>query len=152
MEPVAVGTRAPDFRVKDQNDQEIALADYRGKKVLLSFHPLAWTRVCTLQMQSLEQAREELEGLSTIALGFSVDPVPTKQAWAESIGVVSISLPSDFWPHGEVAAAYGIFREKHGFSERANILLDETGEILLVKIYPMREVPDLQEIIGFLRP
>ena len=72
-----VGDLAPDFTLKDQNDQEVTLSALRGKKVILSFHPLAWTRVCAIQMQDLEKHREEIERLGAVALGLSVDAVPT---------------------------------------------------------------------------
>ncbi len=144
---VEVGDVAPDFTLKDQNEQEVTLSALRGKKVLLSFHPLAWTRVCAIQMQDLEKYREEMDRLGAVALGLSVDSVPCKKAWAEAIGVRETPLLADFWPHGGVAQAYGIFREKNGFSERAVFIVDAEGVVRFKKIYPMREVPDIGEIL-----
>ena len=60
-------------------------------------------------------------------------------------------LAADFWPHGEVAQAYGIFREKNGFSERANIILDEKGKIVFFKVYEISQLPDINEIIAFIK-
>lgn len=145
-----VGDPAPDFTLKDQNDQEVTLSALRGKKVVLSFHPLAWTRVCAIQMQDLEKHREDMERLGAVALGLSVDSVPCKKAWAESLGIQETRLLADFWPHGGVARAYGIFREKNGFSERAVFIVDAEGVIRFKKIYPMREVPDIGEILAAL--
>lgn len=54
---------------------------------------------------------------------------------------------SDFWPHGEVARSYGIFREKEGFSERANIIADKDGQVVFVRVYPISQLPDIEEII-----
>ncbi len=142
-----VGDPAPDFTLKDQNDQEVTLSALRGRKVVLSFHPLAWTRVCAIQMQDLEKHREDMERLGAVALGLSVDAVPTKKAWAESLGIQETRLLADFWPHGGVARSYGIFREKNGFSERAVFIVDAEGIIRFKKIYPMREVPDIGEIL-----
>lgn len=144
---INVGDIAPDFTLKDQNEQEVTLSALRGKKVVLSFHPLAWTRVCAIQMQDLEKHRAEMERLGAVALGLSVDAVPTKKAWAESLGIQETRLLADFWPHGAVAQAYGIFREKNGFSERAVFIVDAEGVVRFKKIYPMREVPDIQEIL-----
>ncbi len=146
-----VGDEAKDFSLKDQNDKQIKLSELRGKRVLLSFHPLAWTEVCAKQMQSLEENKDTFDSLNTVALGMSVDPIPSKLAWAESLGIKNTSLLSDFWPHGEVAKLFGIFREKNGFSERANILVDEHGKIVLFKTYPISQLSDITEIIGFLR-
>lgn len=146
-EPIKAGSPAKDFTLKDHNNNELKLSDLKGKKVLLSFHPLAWTKVCADQMKSLEENSSRLEKLNTVALGISVDPVPSKNAWAKELGIKNTRLLSDFWPHGGVAQSYGIFREKEGFSERANIIIDENQRVTFVKIYPIPQVPDIEEII-----
>ncbi len=151
MEPLKAGTKGEDFTLKDHQEKDCSLAALKGKKVLLSFHPLAWTSICAEQMKSLEKHREEFARLNTVALGISVDSIPCKAAWAKELGISVTPLLCDFWPHGAVAQAYGIFREKNGFSERANIILDEAGTIIFVKIYPILELPDIEEILNFLR-
>lgn len=150
MEPIKVDETGPKFSLKDQEGNIIQLSSYLGKKVLLSFHPLAWTRVCADQMLSLEKNWEKFADLNTVPLGISVDPVPSKRAWAESLGISNIHLLSDFWPHGEVAVSYGLFREVQGTSERANVLLDERGIVIWVKVYPISQLPPLEDIIAFL--
>ena len=144
---IEVGNVAPDFTLKDQNEKEIALGDLRGKKVVLSFHPLAWTGLCRDQMQDLEKHEEDFDRLGAVALGLSVDSVPCKKAWAQAIGIEETSLLADFWPHGGAAQAYGIFRKKNGFSERAVFIVDRVGVIRFKKVYPIREVPDIEEIL-----
>lgn len=146
-----VGKQAKDFALKDQNGKEFKLSSFKGKKVLLSFHPLAWTEVCAKQMKSLEDNKDALDSLNTVAFGLSVDTVPSKKAWAESLGIKNTPLLSDFWPHGEVAKAYGIFRERYGSSERANIILDEDQKIIFFKVYEIGKLPDINEIINFIR-
>jgi peroxiredoxin len=146
-----VGDAARNFTLKDQNDQGFRLADFKGKKVLLSFHPLAWTSVCAEQMKSLEKNKGAFDALKTVAVGVSIDTVPSKKAWAESLGIKNTRLLSDFWPHGQVAEAYGIFRGKDGFSERANIIIDEKQKVAFFKIYKLGQLPDIQEIIDALR-
>jgi len=151
LKPLLLGDVAPDFTLKNQHEADVTLSGLRGKKVVLSFHPLAWTRVCTIQMQDLEQHEADLERLGAVALGLSVDSAPCKKAWAEAIGVQHTSLLADFWPHGGVAQAYGIFREKNGFSERAAFIVDQGGVVRFKKIYPLREVPDIAEILAALK-
>jgi peroxiredoxin len=154
MEGVArpkVGDEAKDFTLKDQNEKEFGLSEHRGKRVLLSFHPLAWTAVCAKQMKSLEDNKATFDSLNTVAVGLSVDSIPSKKAWADSLGIKETSLLSDFWPHGEVAKMFGIFRDKNGISERANIIVDENGKIAFIKVYPISDLPDIGEIIEFLR-
>jgi peroxiredoxin len=151
MEIVRVGTAAPRLALKDQDGDLVNLTALQGKRVLLSFHPLAWTEVCRLQMQALEARATDFTRLGTVPLGVSVDPVPCKKAWAEAIGIEKTRLLSDFWPHGRAAAALGLFREKQGFSERAAVILDEKGIVRFVKVYPLTELPDLDEQMKALR-
>lgn len=150
MKLIAVGDTAPGFTCKDNREQTISLSDFRGKKVLLSWHPLAWTPVCTDQMRALENNFDKFQTSNTVPLGFSVDPTPCKKAWAQAIQITNVQLPSDFWPHGQIAKDYGIFREKQGFSERVNIIIDETGKIIWVKVYPLAQLPDINEVLDFL--
>lgn len=144
---IEVGDVAPDFILKDQNEKDVTLSSFKGKKVVLSFHPLAWTSVCTTQMQDLEKHKADLDRLDAVALGLSVDSVPCKKAWAKDMGVKDTPLLADFWPHGGVAQAYGIFRERNGFSERAVFIVDKQGIVRFKKIYPIKEVPDIEEIL-----
>ena len=150
MKLIEVGNLAPDFSLKDNKNQVIRLSDLRGKRVLLSWHPLAWTSVCMDQMRSLEVNFEKFQDLNTVPLGFSVDSVSCKKAWATVICINNTSLVCDFWPHGKVAQDYGIFIEDHGISERANIIIDENGIVKWVKIYPMKQLPDINEVIKVL--
>ncbi len=145
-EVIKEGELSKGFTLVDQNGDEFTLSDFKGKKVLLSFHPLAGTSVCAKQMKSLEENRGKFEELNTVPVGISVDSVPAKKLWAENIGVKETSLLSDFWPHGKVIKMYGLFKEEDGFSERANILIDEDQKVIFSKVYPIGEVPDLDEI------
>ena len=101
-------------------------------------------------MRALEAHKEKFVSLNTVALGLSVDTVPSKNAWAKELGIQNTRLLSDFWPHGKIAQAYGIFRENNGFSERANIILDENHRVIFVKVYPIKELPDIEEILQVL--
>ena len=148
---IGIGEKSKDFSLYDQNNKVFKLTDFLGKKVLLSFHPLAWTSICAEQMKSLENNKAKFDSLNTIAVGISVDSVPCKKAWAESLGIVKTSILADFWPHGGVAQLYGLLREKEGFSERANILVDEHGKVAFSRIYELKQLPDLNEILNLLR-
>jgi peroxiredoxin len=145
------GDIAPDFVLRDQAGKEFKLSDFKGKKVLLSFHPAAWTRVCAEQMQSLEENQDLFQSLNTVAVGVSVDTIPSKRAWAKELNITRTRLLADFWPHGAVAGLYNIFREKDGISERANIIVDEEGRVIFFKVYEIGQLPDIQEIINFLK-
>ena len=147
---VEIGQKIDDFVLKDQHGNEFRLSENDGGKVILSFHPLAWTPVCAEQMKGLEKNFDRLKELNTMAVGISVDSTFTKSAWAKSLGIEKTRLLSDFWPHGDFAGKMGIFRDGDGFSERANIILDEKREVVFMKVYPISQVPDMGEIIAFL--
>ena len=144
------GKKVKDFTLKDQNGQDFRLYECQGKRVLLSFHPLAWTPVCAQQMQALEKSKKAMDKLNTVALGLSIDSIPSKAAWAKSLKIKNTRLLADFWPHGGVAKSLGILRTE-GFSERANIILNETGKVIFIKIYPLRQLPDIEEILAALQ-
>jgi peroxiredoxin len=148
---ISVGSKAPDFALKDQNGKIVKLSGLKGKKVLLSFRPLAWTAVCHDQMRSLEEKHLRFDESNTVALGIGVDSVPSNKAWAQSMDIKNTRLLSDFWPHGEVARLYGIFRDKDGFSERANILVDEEQKVVFVQVYPTSQLPEIEPIIDLLK-
>lgn len=151
MERIKKGGKFRDFILKNQNDLDVSTEGLEDKKILLSFHPMAWTSVCAKQMRMLEDNFREFEELNTHPLGISIDTVPSKKAWAESLGIKNLDLLSDFWPHGGIASELGIFLDKFGFSERANVVLDEQRKAVFVKVYPMAQLPDINEVLTFLK-
>jgi len=150
-EPIKSGETAPDFELDGHDGKPVRLSELKGKMVLLSFHPLAWTGVCSKQMKSLEKNYGAFKKLNTVAFGVNIDSVPSKKAWANELELKKTRLLSDFWPHGDVARKFGIFREKDGFSERANIIVDEGGKVIFSKVYAIGELPDIDEIIDRIR-
>ena len=127
--PLAVGTVAPDFTLKDQNNQEITLSDYRGKKnVLVVFYPLAFTGTCQGELCKVRDTLPTFENGDTAVVAISVGPPPTHKIWAAEQGY-TFPLLSDFWPHGAVTQAYDVFNEKAGFPNRGTFVVDKTGII-----------------------
>jgi peroxiredoxin len=149
--PITVGETAPDFRLVDQDANHFKLSEQKGKKVLLSFHPLAWTGTCTEQMKSLEKNYQAITATNTIPVGISVDPQPSKKAWAANMGLKNLKILSDFWPHGAMIKSYGLFREQAGNSQRANVIVDEKGKVAWVKVYDMDTLPPIDEVIKVLK-
>ena len=147
---IKVGEKAPNFTLKDQGGADVTLSYFHGQKVLLSWHPLAWTSVCTDQMRDLERNYKRFEEKGVVVLGMSVDPAPSKSAWAKILLLNNIRILADFFPLGKVAKAYGIFSEEYGASKRANILIDENGIVSWVKKYEIRMLPDVEEVIAHL--
>jgi peroxiredoxin len=102
-------------------------------------------------MKSLEENIALFKELNTVAFGIGVDSSASNKAWAKSMGIKKTPLLSDFWPHGAVAQLYGVFREKEGTSERANIVIDKNQKVVFAKVYPDETLPDIEEIISFLK-
>lgn len=148
---IKIGDVAPDFTLKDQFGNEVKLSALKGKKVLLSFHPLAWTPICELQMRSLELKKSEFDKLNTVPLGISVDSMYTKREWATFLELEQVQILADFWPHGDVAKKYGQFIDKNGVSGRVNILVDENGKVIWIKVYDIKQVPDIEEVLSVIR-
>ena len=150
LRAIETGAEAPDFTLPDHRGGNVSLAACDGKYVLLAFHPLAWTPVCAEQMQTLERHMSMFEKFGAVCFGVSVDPVPTKAAWAKHLGLERLRLLSDFWPHGEMAAKYGLLRVD-GFSERAVVVLDPQGVVVYVDVVSPECLPDLKQVAFFLK-
>ncbi len=123
------GTPAPDFSLRDQHGQLVRLDELRGRrKALLVFYPSAFSSVCTGELAELQQAWTTFERHEVEILGISCDPMFSLRAFADSHDI-QFPLLSDFWPHGEVAASYGVFNEASGAARRSTFVLDTAGTI-----------------------
>ncbi|MDW7733478.1 MAG: redoxin domain-containing protein [Methanolobus sp.] len=151
MSELKIGEMIEDFTLYDSNRNEIHLHDLKGKKILLAFHPLAWTQGCAKHMKLLEENYEKFSSANTVTFGISIDSVPSKKAWAKELGVEKTAFLADFWPHGEVARMYGMFDEDRGVSERASILVDEKLRVRFVKVYERHSLPDIEEIFDAMK-
>lgn len=123
-----VGTLAPDFTLKNQFGEDVTLSDLRGSKVVVMFYPFAFTGICTGEMCEIRDRRADFDAGDATVLSISCDSPATLKAFAEAEGLTH-TLLSDFWPHGEVARAYGAFWEDTGFATRASYVLDRDGII-----------------------
>ena len=84
-------------------------------------------------------------------LQISADPAPSLKGWAEKLGGVPFPLLSDYWPHGAVGKAYGIFNEERGMDKRAAYVLDAKGVVRYAEVYPQGTIPESQELLAELR-
>jgi peroxiredoxin (alkyl hydroperoxide reductase subunit C) len=127
--PIDVGARAPDFALRDQNNQVVRLADFNGRRnVLLVFYPLAFTGTCQGELCAIRDRLDEFANDSTQVLTVSVDSSPAHRVWAEREGY-DFPLLADFWPHGEVARAYGVFNAERGYANRGTFVIDRAGVV-----------------------
>jgi peroxiredoxin len=131
---VEVGSQAPDFTLNDYNKQQVTLSSFRGEKpVLLVFYPFAFSGVCQGELCQLRDEFADYEGEGVQVLGVSVDTPFSLKAWAEQQGY-QFPLLSDFWPHGEVAKAYGVFNDSAGLANRGTFLIDKDGIVRFAEV------------------
>jgi peroxiredoxin len=123
-----VNMPAIDFTLPNADAKPVKLSDYRGKNVVLAFYPADWSPVCTSEMSLIQETLDAIHSYNAEVVGVSIDHVYSHRAWAERQHL-TFPLLSDFWPHGEVARQYGVFRENDGISERALFFIDEFGTI-----------------------
>ena len=126
---IQVGEQAPDFTLKDQNNEEVTLSSFRGKQaVLVVFYPLAFTGICTGELCVVRDDMPSFVNEDVQVLTISVDSPYSHKIFAERERY-EFPLLSDFWPHGAVAQAYGVFNEVTGFSNRGTFLVDKDGVV-----------------------
>jgi mycoredoxin-dependent peroxiredoxin len=127
--PIEVGAAAPDFVLKDQNNQEVRLSDFRGEKtVLLVFYPLAFSGICSGELCQVRDNLNEYVSDDVQVLTVSVDSVYSHKVWAEQESF-RFPLLSDFWPHGQVAKEYGVFNDVAGIANRGTFVIDKSGTV-----------------------
>jgi len=124
----AVGAEAPDFTLKDQNGRPVSLSSFRGRNVLLVFFPLAFTGICQGELDHVRDNEPVFNNASVVTLAVSVGPPPTHKIWAVQSGFLFPVL-SDFWPHGAVASAYGVFNDVAGYPNRGTFAIDRAGVV-----------------------
>jgi peroxiredoxin len=124
---IEVGEPAPDFTLKDQNNEEVTLSAFRGQQaVLIVFYPLAFTGICTGELCVVRDDMSSFQNDDVQVLTVSVDSAYTHKVFSEREGY-EFPLLSDFWPHGAVAKAYGVFNDITGFANRGTFLVDKEG-------------------------
>jgi peroxiredoxin len=101
-------------------------------------------------MAAYEAEKARFAQLDAHVLGISADAVPSKSAWAKSLGGISFDLLSDFYPHGAVAAQYGVLRPQ-GFPQRAIFVVDKDGKIAWMRKYDIGEHPETRELLDAIR-
>jgi peroxiredoxin len=140
--PIEVGAEAPDFVLKDQNNQEVRLRDFRGRKaVLLVFYPLAFSRRCHGELTGIQDDLASYANDRVQVLTVSVDSTYSHKVWADREGF-DFPLLADFWPHGAVARSYGVFDDERGFANRGTFLVDTRGTVTFAEMNGPGEARD----------
>jgi peroxiredoxin len=148
--PIAVGDKAPDFTLKDQNQKDVSLAGLRGHNVVLAFYPLDFSPVCSDEHACFTDDLKQFEGLDAKVLGLSVDSVWAHKAFAEKLKI-SYPLLADFHPRGEVGRKYGLYLEDKGITNRATVIIDKQGVVRYVDVYDIPQQRDNKQLVAELK-
>jgi peroxiredoxin len=144
---VKVGQKAPDFTLKALSGKIISIKDYYKKKsVVISFVPAAWTPVCSDQWPGYNIVEDIFKSNDAVLLGITVDSIPTLYSWTNQMGKLWFDVLSDFWPHGAVAAEFGVLRSD-GMSERALFIIDKKGIIRYIDVHNINKRPPLENLL-----
>lgn len=166
-----IGEIAPAVVGRTHHGEEIRLEDLAGAPVLLMFYPFAYSRVCGSELAELQARRAELRRLGVHALAISCDAIHSLRAYAghlvatggdaEDVAVddpddpddgdeLAVDLVSDFWPHGRIAQAFGVFDDVRGTATRTSFLLDAELVVRHVQQVPTHQARDLDETLAVL--
>jgi peroxiredoxin len=139
---IDVGREAPDFTLPNQHGEPIHLADFRGaKNVVLLFYPWAFTGTCTAELCEIRDRIGSFDNDETTTLAVSCDSQFALRIFAERDDYL-FNLLSDFWPHGAVSAAYGVFNDRAGVPIRGTFVIDKAG---VVRYAVVKEIPDIRD-------
>lgn len=144
---IQVGDKAPDFELKDNHGRTVKLSDFRGdKNVVLLFYPFAFTGVCTGELCELRDNLPAFVNDGTQLLAVSNDSIHTLRVFAEQEGL-EYPLLSDFWPHGNISRAYGVFAEDKGCAVRGTFIIDKEGVVRWTVVNDLPDARDLNEYV-----
>lgn len=144
---VGVGDEAPDFELRDQHGQPVRLSSYRGQKaVVVMFYPFAFSRVCTGELAEVRDGLPQWQSDDVQLLAVSCDPMFALRAFAERDGL-EFPLLSDFWPHGNVSRAYGVFDEDKGCAVRGTFVIDKEGVVRWTVVNGLPDARDLNDYV-----
>jgi peroxiredoxin len=147
---IAVGEPAPDFKLRDQDGEELSLADFAGRKVMLVFYPGDFSPVCGDQLEVYQGVKPQLAERGVELVGISVDSFFAHKAFQAQLGI-DTTLLSDFEPKGEVARAYGSYLDGPGFANRTLVLVDGDGVVAWTHESPSPgEFPPADVLLGAL--
>lgn len=138
----AVGSSAPEMRLRSQYGEPLDLGELlEDGPVLLVFYPFAFSSVCGGEMHQLIELHDRFRAAGITVVGVSVDSKYALQAWSMEMGI-PFSLAADFWPHGAVARAYGVFDEDRGMATRGTFLIGASGMVEQVLVHGPVEARD----------
>jgi peroxiredoxin len=140
-----VGDQAPDFALKNQHGETVRLSQFRGRQAaVVVFYPWAFSGVCGGELQELQKHLDEFQNDEVALLTISCDAMYALRAYADREGF-TFPMLQDFWPHGEVASAYGVFEPNVGVAMRGTFVIDKAGVVRWTVTNPIPDARDLDD-------
>jgi peroxiredoxin len=139
---IGVGDEAPDFTLKDKDNNEVTLSSFRGQNVAIVFYAFAFSGICQGELCDIRDNPARFAASGTQVIGISCDSRHALKAWSEQ-EKFEFPLLADFWPHGAVTKQYGVFNEKLGCPNRATFVLDKDGKV--VDVFQTDEITTARE-------
>ena len=142
---LAIGSMAPDFELVNQHGQKISLSSYQGKKnVVVIFYPFAFSGICTGELCALRDDLAAFQNEKVELISISCDPMYANKVFAEQEGY-QFQVLSDFWPHGDIAKAYGVFDENRGCATRGSFIIGTDGKIKWMVVNGLGEARNIAD-------
>jgi peroxiredoxin len=145
-EVIKAGQTAPDFKLKDQNQNEVSLSSFKGQNVVMAFYPLDFSPVCSKEHACFLDDLKQFENLNAQVLGISVDSAWSHKAFAQHLKI-EYPLLADFHPKGSVAEKFGLYLADKGITNRATVIIDKEGIVRYVKVYDIPQQRDNRELV-----
>ncbi len=146
---ISVGQKAPDFTLKDQDQKEVKLSDFKGKSnVVLAFYPFDWSPVCQNENKCFTDDFSKFQETSAEVIGISCDSTWCHKAWADAMDYKH-RLLSDL--KRDVVKQYGLYLADFNCAQRATVVVDKEGVVRFVKVQPVLEARDNKEIVEALK-
>jgi len=139
---ISPGEKAPDFSLPNHKGEQVSLADFRGRRVMLAFYPSDFSPVCSDQLSIYQEVKPDLDEAGLEVVGISIDHSWAHRAFRKKLNL-DFTLLADFHPKGEVAERYGAYLSDYGTSNRSLVLIDPEGVVSWVY-----ETPTPLEIPG----
>ena len=145
---LTIGSPAPAFELPNQHGEKVSLPSFKGKKnVVVLFYPFAFSGICTGELCAIRDDVNSFQNENIQLLAISCDPIFAQRAYAEKEGY-KFPVLSDFWPHGVVSKAYGVFEEARGCAIRGTFVIDKEGILRWQVVHGIGNVRNILDYKG----
>ena len=147
-----IGTKAPEFNLKNQDNEDVRLSDFLGKKVILYFYPKDMTSGCTVEACSYRDYYPDFKLKDAVVIGISKDNVSSHKKFKDKYNLPFILLSDESL---DTLIKYDVWKEKSMYGKkymgiiRTTYLIDENGIIIKAysKVNPSTNAKEMLELL-----